>query len=408
MRILILTQWYPPEPAVLLQELAQTLQQFGHTVEVLTGFPNYPTGTVYPGYKVRWRQREMLADVPVVRVPLFPEHSRSGVGRALNYISFAASAALFGLCLANRPDVIFVYHPPLTVGFPAWFLSRLWGVPFVYQVQDMWPETLAATGMLNNIQALRLVGAAARWIYRRADAILVISEGFRRNLLQKGVTEGKIRVIPNWADTEVYTPEAPDRALAERLGLADRFNVMFAGNLGEAQGLDTVVAAAQILREDRTLQFVLVGDGVALESLKRQVSEKQLNNVRFLGRFPTSEMSALYALADVLLVHLRNNPLFHITIPHKILAYMASGKPVLAALTGDAAAVIERAGAGVSCPPEDPNALVDGIRRLRSLSAEARAEMGRRGRLATENEYGRVRLVKQIEATLLAAAGTYA
>lgn len=407
MRVLILTQWYPPEPALLLQELAQTLQQLGHTVQVLTGFPNYPSGMLYPGYRVRWRQREVLAGVPLVRIPLLPEHSRSGVGRALNYVSFAVSAAVLGPWLVKRPDVIFVYHPPLTVGLPAWVLSRLWRVPFVYQVQDIWPETLAATGMLNNRRVLGVVAAFARWIYRRAATILVISAGFRDNLLKKGVPADKIRVIPNWANTAEYCPQAPEPALAEELGLAGRFNVMFAGNIGEAQGLETVLRAGEQMADDPRVQFVLVGDGVALDGLKAQAAAKGLKNVRFLGRFAASEMPRLYALADVLLVHLRDDPLFRITIPHKILAYMASGKPVLAAIAGEAAAVVADAHAGLSCPPENPEALVAAVRRLMALHASERAAMGMRARTVAEREYGRVPLIRRIDAVLREAAAAH-
>ncbi|MBU1571284.1 MAG: glycosyltransferase, partial [Proteobacteria bacterium] len=150
MKILILTQWYPPEPALLIQELAQTLIAHGHQVTVLTGFPNYPSGQLYPGYQLRLLQRETIAGVPVVRVPLYPEHSLSGFKRALNYLSFAASATVFGWGAVSKPEVIFVYHPPLTIGLPAYLLSRLWRIPFVYNIADMWPETLRASGMLNN------------------------------------------------------------------------------------------------------------------------------------------------------------------------------------------------------------------------------------------------------------------
>ena len=143
MNILILTQWYPPEPGLLIQELAQTLMAHGHQVTVLTGFPNYPSGQLYPGYRLKLLQRETIAGVPVVRVPLYPEHSRSGIKRALNYLSFAVSAATLGWFAVSKPDVMFVYHPPLTIGIPAYVLSRLWRIPFVYQIQDMWPETLA-------------------------------------------------------------------------------------------------------------------------------------------------------------------------------------------------------------------------------------------------------------------------
>jgi glycosyltransferase involved in cell wall biosynthesis len=411
MRILILTQWYPPEPAMLLQELAQSLQGRGHQVTVLTGFPNYPSGQLYPGYKVRLRQREMLAGVPVVRVPLYPEHSRSGLRRALNYVSFALSATLLGLWSTPRPDVMFVYHPPLTVGLPAYVLSRLWRRPFVYQIQDMWPETLAATGMFNNQRLLDWIGRMAGWVYRKAQAILVISPGFRENLLDKGVPAEKIHVVSNWVDPSTYYQAEPDPQLAQELGLAGRFNVMFAGNMGEAQGLEAVIEAARLLQADwqerpveGSPQFVLVGDGIALSRLQELAAQHGLNNVRFLGRFPAQEMPRLYALADALLVHLKDAPLFRITIPHKTLAYLGAGRPVLAAVAGDVADLITGIGAGVTCPPSDPAALAAAVTSLQALPGGERRAMGDRGALAARTRFSRAALTGEIEAVLRRAA----
>lgn len=400
-KVLILTQWYPPEPAVLLQELAQTLQNFGHQVTILTGFPNYPSGKVYPGYHQSPWQHETLAGVHVVRVPLYPEHGRSGTKRAVNYLSFALSSSALGALLVSKPDVIFVYHPPLTVGFPAFWLSRLWHVPFVYQVQDMWPETLSATGMLTNKQILDRIGRFAGWVYSKADALCAISPGFRQNLIAKGVPGNKVHTISNWIDTTLYRPISPDTKLAVDLNLAKKFNVMFAGNIGEAQSLPTVVEAAQLLYDLPEVQFVLVGDGIALPQLQDMVLQKNLANVRFLGRYLESEMPALYALADILLVHLKDDPLFRITIPHKVFAYMASGKPILAAVAGDCAKIISDAGAGISCAPESPEALAMTVRELYRMPQRDLDRMAQNGLLAVRNEYSREHLVRQIEAVLL-------
>lgn len=404
MRILILTQWYPPEPAMLLQELALSLQARGHQVTVLTGFPNYPAGQLYPGYSVRLRQRETLAGVPVVRVPLYPEHSQSGLRRALNYLSFSLSSTALGPWLVRRPDVLFVYHPPLTIGIPAYVLSRLWRVPFVYQIQDMWPETLAATGMFNNQRLLGWIGRFARWVYGKAHSILVISPGFRQNLLDKGVPAEKIHVVSNWVDPSTYYRAEPDQQLAAELGLTGHFNVIFAGNMGEAQGLETVVEAARLLRDDPQIQFVLVGDGIALPRLQQLVAQHGLANVRFLGRHPAHEMPRLYALADALLVHLKDDALFRITIPHKTLAYLGSGKPILAAVAGDVAELVESIGAGMTCPPQNPVALAAAIRRLQAVPAGQRQAMGERGAQAAQTRFSRDRLTGEIEAVLQQAA----
>lgn len=401
MKILILTQWYLPEPAILLQELAQTLQGLGHEVTVLTGFPNYPSGNVYPGYRISVWQKEKVAGVPVVRVPLYPNHGQSGLKRIFNYVSFALSSSCLGPFLVSRPDAIFVYHPPLTVGLPAFWLSRLWRVPFVYQVQDMWPETLSATGMLTNKRALGWISTFARWVYSKAAAICVISPGFQQNLLDKGVAADKLHMISNWIDTAVYRPVPPNVALANDLGLEGKFNVMFAGNIGKAQGLQVVIEAAQLLSDLPAVQFVIVGDGVALPELQSLAKQKKLTNVRFLGRYPELAMPELFALADVLLVHLKDDPLFRITIPHKIFTYMASGKPILAAVTGDSAEVVSNAGAGFTCQPENPEALALAVREFYHMPQTERDCMGQSGFQVARYQYSRETLVRQIEAVVL-------
>ena len=404
MKILILTQWYPPEPALLMQELAQSLIAYGHQVTVLTGFPNYPSGQLYPGYRLRLLQKEIIAGVPVARIPLYSEHSHSSFKRALNYLSFSASASALGWHAVSKPDVMFVYHPPLTIGIPAYFLSRLWQIPFVYQIQDMWPETLSATGMLNNSIILNGVGKLAMWVYRKSAEICVISPGFRENLIEKGVLPDRIHVISNWVDLEAHSVVDPDPVLAEGLGMSNRFNVMFAGNIGEAQGLEVVLDAAKLIRDLKDVRFVLVGDGVALPGLKQSAIDQGLNNVLFLGRHPQDRMSALYALADVLLVHLKDNPLFRITIPHKTLTYLASGKPILAAVSGDTAKLVTEAGAGLDCPPGDPEALAEAIRKLYHLDRAELRHMGMNGRQAAQDFYSREHLVGKIEAVLQQAA----
>jgi glycosyltransferase involved in cell wall biosynthesis len=401
MKLLILTQWYPPEPVILLEELAQTLQDLGHTVNVLTGFPNYPSGEIYPGYRLSLCHKENRAEVPVTRVPLYPNHGRSGIKRVLNYLSFALSSSILGILVTPKPDVIFVYHPPLTIGLPAFWLSRLWHVPFVYQIQDLWPETLRATGMLTNKRVLNWVGKFAQWIYSKADAICVISPGFRQNLITKSVPIEKLHVISNWIDTKLNQPAPYNNVVAKDLGLADKFNIMFAGNIGEAQALETILQAAAVLLHDLPeVQFVLVGDGIALPRLRSMAQERNLINVRFLGRHPQSEMPTLYALADVLLVHLRDDPLFSITIPHKVFSYMASRKPILAAVAGDSAEIIGNAQAGLACPPENPEVLAFTVRRLFHMSPAERDNMAQNGWRVAQEQYSRENQVRQIEAVL--------
>jgi len=404
MRILILTQWYPPEPQEFLSELAQTLQTFGHQVTVMTGFPNWPSGKLYPGYRLRLWQKEELEGVPIIRVPLFPDHSHSSVRRIMNFVSFAISMTLLGPWLAPRVDVIHVIHPPLTMGLPAWIISHYQNIPFTFEIQDMWPETLQATGMLTNKRILAWVGQFAAWVYRQAATIRVISPGFRLNLIGKGVPSEKIHVISNWVDTEFYRPVNPSAELAQKLGLAGHFIVMYAGTIGLAQGLEIVLDAAHLLQRSPEILFVLVGDGVDLSHLKKMAQEWQLQNVKFLGRLQGELMPELYALADVLLVHLKDDPLFRITIPHKVLTYLASGKPVLAAIEGDAADVVRNSGAGMTCAPGDPQALADAVRKFYQMMPSDRVTMGENGRNAAYEIYGRTNLVGQIAKMLESAA----
>jgi glycosyltransferase involved in cell wall biosynthesis len=298
--------------------------------------------------------------------------------------------------LLKRAEVIHVYNL-VTLGPPAWLLSRLHRAPLTYEIQDLWPESLAATGMLTKPWILGLVDRFARWVYRRTSAIRVISPGMREHLIGKGVPGDRLQVIPNWIDTETYRPVPPNGALAEKLGLAGRFNVMFAGNIGFAQGLETALEAGELLRDMFDVQFVLVGDGADLQRLKDEAECRDITNVKFLGRYPSESMSQLYALADVLLVHLRDEPLFRITVPHKIYAYMASGKPILAAMTGDAAYEVQTMNCGIACPSSDAPALADAVRRMRNLSPAERSALGDNGRHAACTLYQRDRIVGRIE-----------
>jgi colanic acid biosynthesis glycosyl transferase WcaI len=407
LRVLLLSQYYEPEPFkgdVLGGELVRR----GHRVSAVTGFPNYPLGRIYDGYRQRpwaWEDRE---GVRVLRLPLYPDHTRSVVRRALNYGTFAASAAVLGAALCGPADVMWVHHPPLTIGVPALAISRARGIPFVLEIQDLWPETLGATGMVGSGRVLGRVGRAAAALYRRAAALVVISPGFKRNLVAKGVPAGKVHVIPNWADETVYRPVPRDAALARRWGMEGRFNLVFAGNLGPAQGLGTLLDAAERLRDLPEVQIVIIGDGVDRQALEAGAGERGLGNVRFVPRQPAAAMPGFYALADALLVHLRRDPLFEITIPSKTVAYLACGRPVLCAVPGDAARAVEEAGAGLACPSEDPGALADAVRRLHALPPAERERMGEAARRAYVDGYSQRDSVDRYEAIFRGVAADHA
>jgi len=397
MRILLFTQYYTPEPPLRPCELGTSLAQRGHDVVAITGSPSYPQGKIYKGYRALDLRWERIDGVRVLRLPCFPDHSQSAWRRIAYYASIATGATFSAPFVAGGFDAAFVFTPPMTLGVPAVLSKWLRGVPFVYDIQDVYPESLVATGLVSNQAVLNAMGWLDRFNCRHASAVTVISPGFKRNLIKKGVDEGKIHVIPNWADESIYKPVARSESLAQALGLAGRFNVMYGGNMGIPQVLTNVLDAAERVQDLEEVQFVFVGDGVKRPELEEMATRKGLRNVRFLGRKTAQEMPAIYALSDVLLIHLKRDLLFAITIPGKTIAYLAAGKPILVSVEGDAADVILSAGAGLACPPEDPGALADGVRRLYGLSPEERERMGRNGRQSFLTHYTREFLVGKFE-----------
>ncbi|MGO4808529.1 glycosyltransferase family 4 protein [Cupriavidus sp. 2MCAB6] len=374
-RILLLTQWFDPEPTFKGMVFARELVRQGFEVEVLTGFPNYPSGKVYPGYRIRLLQREVIDGVQVTRVPLYPNHDQSAIKRVLNYVSFAASSLIYGLFMAKRADVIYAYHPPLTVGISASLIRLFRRIPVVYDVQDMWPDTLRATGMVRNPRVLNLVSRVCDWVYRRVDHIVVLSPGFKELLVQRSVPAAKIDVIYNWADEAALA--APSGRLPNEFPGGERFRILFAGNMGKAQALDSVLDAAALLQaRDSRVCFVMLGGGVEVDRLKARAAELQLGNVVFLPPVPMAEVGTVLNAADALLVHLRKDPLFRITIPSKTQAYMTAGKPLLMAVDGDAGDLVARSGAGMATESENPETLSIAAESLAALSAEELQRMG--------------------------------
>jgi len=378
MKILLLTQWFDPEPCFKGLAFARQLARRGDTVEILTGFPNYPDGKVYPGYRIRPWQVEWMEGFRVCRVALYPSHDRSALRRSLNYVSFALASALLGPFLVHRPDVIYVYHPPGTIGFPALLLRRWFSAPVVYDVQDLWPDTIAATGMVSHPLLLSWLDRFCRFVYRHADRLVVLSPGFRRALIGRGVPENRIQVIYNWAPDEALETSAEP---VSSYRSADEFRVVFAGTMGFAQALDAVLeAAARCAVTVPRARFVFVGGGVDRSRLEREAQRRHLDNVEFIPRQPPSAMRAIFDQADALLVHLKDDPLFAVTIPGKTQAYLASGRPLIMAVRGDAARLVERANAGVLAEPENPASITAAVEKLASLSPEDRERMGDAGR----------------------------
>jgi glycosyltransferase involved in cell wall biosynthesis len=392
MKLLILSQYYDPEPVPKAAELARAMTARGHEVSVITGFPNYPTGVLYPGYRLAAMRRERIDGIAVTRTFEFPYHGTKVAGRLFNYWSFVASS-LLAARRARGHHVMYVWHPPLTIGVAAWLLGKLAGVPFVYDVQDIWPESAVVSGMMREGWMTRLMRRLETFVYARAAHLLVVTEGAKGNLVSKGVPAEKVSVMPHWVDESAFGEAGDDERRAARrdLGWGDDFVVLFAGNLGLVQGLDSVIRAAAELPRGGGIRVVLMGDGADKDRLESLAAELDVaDRVQFVPRQPVSAMPMMMAAADALLVHLRRSELSRWVIPSKTLSYLAAGRPIVMAMEGAAADLVAAAEAGVVIPPDDPPLLARTLIELRDMSRQERDAYGIRGRA-----YLRANLTKQ-------------
>lgn len=377
-RILYLTQIFDPEGAFKGLSFATALRDEGFDVEVITGLPNYPHGKIREGYKVRPYQREMMEGIIVHRVPLYPSRDQSALRRSLTYLSFFTTALIFCLLRGRRYDAIYVYHPPMTVGFAAALSGLVTRTPFLIDIQDLWPESVTASGMSSG-RIDRVLRKMCDFVYRRAARIVAQSRGMGDKLAERGADRAKIRVIYNWAEERYVTPRnAHDLA---PYALPSRFNFVYGGNFGLHQALGVAIeAAARAQRIEPSIQLVLVGDGLERPALERLSAERGGSAVRIMPAIHQKDIADVFAAADVLLVHLAALDFFEFTVPSKTQFYLASGKPILGGLVGEAAQLIEQAGAGIAVPPENIDTLADAMVRLARTDPAELAAMGARGR----------------------------
>jgi glycosyltransferase involved in cell wall biosynthesis len=395
MHILIVTQYFWPEN-FRINDLALGLLERGHQVTVLTGVPNYPDGSFFDGYGYFNKQQDYHG-VKVLRVPLIPRGNGGGLRLALNYISFAVSASVFGpLLCRGTVDQIFVFEPsPITVGIPALILKKLKSAPVLFWVQDLWPESLSATGAVKSKAVLALVAHLVKFIYQRCDRILIQAKSFFDSIQQQGGEKDRIFYFPNSAESLFTTPSS---ASTHILPLPEGFKIMFAGNIGAAQDFETIIAAAERLQWHKDIQWIIIGDGRMRGWSEAEVKNRGLsNNVHFLGRYPLEAMPAFFSHADVLLVTLKKEPIFALTIPSKIQSYLACGRPVIAALNGEGANVVEEAGAGFTCPGGAPDALAQAVLKMYETPKPEREKMGANGRAYYEANFDRDMLLDRLD-----------
>ncbi|MEZ9864362.1 glycosyltransferase family 4 protein [Vibrio breoganii] len=378
MKILLLTQWFDPEPTFKGLLFAQVLRDKGHEVEVLTGFPNYPGGNVYPGYSLKLYQKEVMDGIVVHRAPLYPSHDGKAIKRIGNYISFAVGSFIVGLIKTRNIDVIYSYHPPLTTSLSALLLGAFKRVPTVVDIQDLWPDTLSATGMINNQKVLKIVGKVCDFVYKKAAKVVVLSPGFKQRIVKRGVSEEKVEVIYNWCNEPAIENFSSSKVTLPNNG---NLNLLFAGNLGFAQGLPSIIEASEILQKNKVkVNVVLLGDGVAKSSAMSQAENKGLENVFFLPRVSMQEVGGLLSAADMLLVHLNDDELFRITVPSRTQANLAVGRPIVMGVAGDAAELVLKSGGGVVCEPNSPESLSLAITKLANTNSRERENMGHEGK----------------------------
>jgi len=388
-KILYVSQYFPPEmgaPAARAFELARHWADAGHDVSVLTGFPNHPTGVVPAEWRGRLRRmtyRERVGGVDVFRTWLWPLPNRKAHERMRNYASFCLSAALRGTVLP-RPDVIIASSPQLLVGLSGWWIAFVRQSPLVFEVRDLWPESLAAVGVGDENSLLHhALATVASFLYRRSDRIVVVTPAFKEHLMQRWqVAEDKISIIENGVETDLFAPAsaAANAALRHELGADGKFLVCYIGTMGMAHGLEVLLdAAAELQHRNSNVQFLLVGEGAEKERIKAMAQSRGLASVRFLDQRPREKIPAFISASDACLVLLKKTDVFKTVIPTKMLEFMSCARPVILGVDGQARQILEDAGAGIAIEPENSEALVNAISRL-SADRELGTELGQRGR----------------------------
>jgi len=407
LKILIVSQYFWPEN-FRINDLTQELVQRGHSVTVLTGIPNYPAGRVFDAYRQNPEAFGHYNGATVWRVPMLAR----GHGAArlfLNYLSFVIGACLCGpwRLRGQQADVIFVFEPsPVTVGLPAVLLGRIKHAPVVFWALDLWPETLAALGVVRSPRVLGWVGHLVKFIYERCTLVLGQSRGFLSSLARYCSDTQKIRYFPSWAEEVFNQPDllpAPEVPVLEGV-----FNVLFAGNIGEAQDMPAVLEAAESLKHNATIRWLIVGDGRKSGWLQEEVARRGLQgNVLLLGRFPVERMPSFYAHADALLVSLKRDPVFSMTIPGKVQSYLMAGVPLVGMLDGEGAKVITEANAGRVCAAGDAEGLAAAVLEMAVMRADQRHQLGVNGRAFAQQEFGRGLLMDRLEVLLCEAVDLY-
>ncbi len=399
LNILYISQYFPPEmgaPAARVFELSREWAQAGLSVTVLTAMPNHPIGVVPPEYRGKVLVRETTAGINVTRCWIFPAANRGFLKRVLNYASFMFSAILLGIPNTPEVDVVIGTSPQFLTALAAFVISRIKRAPFIFEVRDLWPESIVQLGQIRNPWIIRLLEWLEMFLYRQASHIVVVTDSTATTLQHRGIPADKISVIKNGVDLQLFAPRPKKNQLLSSLKLNNKFIVTYIGTHGLSHALHVVLAAAKQLQERTEIHFLFIGEGAEKERLQSLARLWQLKNVTFLPQLPKQQLPDYYALSDVIVVPLRRLPLFTTVIPSKIFEIMAMGKPILLSVEGEARQLVEAAGAGQFVPPEDPNALAQAIVALQK-APEQLQKMGQAGRQFVAAHFNRRKLANQYQ-----------
>lgn len=395
MHILIITQYFWPEN-FKINDLAKELIKEGYKVTVLTGLPNYPGGRIYKGYKWLKPIKQSYENIHIIRVPLIPRFSGRGWQLIFNYISFALTSSIYiRFFLKGNFDKIFVYEiSPITIGYPAIVARKKFNIPIIFWVLDLWPESVFALTSLKSKIVQKCLNKMVEYIYSKCDRILVSSNAFVKSITSKKVPQEKIIYFPNWAE-DVFINE--EKNLTNIPSLPQGFNILFAGNIGEAQDFDTLIKAADILRNNANIHWIIVGDGRKRESVIQRVAELKLAaTVHWLGKFPIDYMPEFFKKADALLVLLKDTSIFELTVPAKIQTYLASKKPIIGVISGEGKRIILNAKAGFVSKPGDAEALALNVIKISIMNKKEREELAHSGYLYYIKNFEKNQLIKKL------------
>jgi glycosyltransferase involved in cell wall biosynthesis len=406
MRILYYSQYFPPEVGATqtrAYEMSRYLASRGHEVTVVTEVPNHPSGIVPPEYRGRLFERRRESGVDVLRLWVWASPEKNFASRMRFYMSYMSMAAIAGSLLRGRYDLVYATSPPLFVGAAGLAAATMRRIPFVFEVRDLWPESAVALGELSNPRAVRAAERLEGLLYRRAGRVVTVTRGIESRLIRRGLPPSKVELIPNGANTDFFKFSQPGRrAVRDKLCIDDndKFVAIYAGIHGIAQGLETLLKAADILRHNDGIKIVLVGEGPRKADLLKMAEAMALENVVMLPEVASADMPSYLSAADCSIVPLKQEPLFHGALPSKMFEAWACSRPVVLSVQGEAEAILTEAGGGVVCAPEDPDSLARALQELSSNPEAARA-MGASGRRYVARHYSRIDQAEALEKVLL-------